>query len=236
MPHGDDSCSSPWGILGGDKIVRQYFCIIPIFVRSFTRRAVWMILLSLGVAGTLSYYWLASGDEPRFALHMTTFFQALLTFVFAIMGIEWLVTSSLNTGLLRYVQTMGVDSSGFLMNFLNMGIINYHVLTNAVTKMPIELPRWVARAGILTIMAGLFVSDGSRQFASTHSQKKRKQLAFTLVVVCAIAFMVFCHQRYAIFFTRFADPEDITMYALAKSKAYVPGESVSLADYPTEKT
>jgi hypothetical protein len=296
-----------------------------------------MILLSLGVAGTLSYYWLASGDEPQFALHMTTFFQALLTFVFAIMGIDlsreqrrehigdmvtvhsgrtayflwgqileigfmdmvvtlliasgclirllmdntpglwigqtmlyiallyflpcwisgvsglyiahrtkgksaylivmalWLVTSSLNTGLLRYVQTMGVENSGYLMNFLNMGIINYHVLTNAVTKMPIELPRWVARAGILTLMAGLFVSDGSRQFASTHRQKKRKQLAFILVVVCVIAFMAFCHQRYAIFFTRFADPEDITMYALAKSKSYVPGESVSLADYPAEK-
>lgn len=317
--------------------MRKYICIIIILVRFFTRKAVWMILLSLGLFGALCYYWIASRSEPYFAVHMTTYFQAMLTMIFALMGVElgreqrrenildmaaayskgstlllwgqvlaigfidlivtilfvagcmirmfmdnapilwvghtlayiallyflpcwilgvsglfisqrikgrsvylvaialWIFTSSLNNGLLQYIKAMGAYSGGSILNIFNMGIINFNDLTNIVTRAPLEFPRWIARIGILAILTSLFLTDGSRQFASTRLQKKRRWLALVSVIVCGIAFFAFCFQRYSVFFTRFADPEDVTKYTLSKSDAYKPGESVSLADYPSEK-
>lgn len=317
--------------------MRKYCGIIRMLICSFTRKSVWLILLSLGLLGALSFYWFASESEPYFALHMTTYFQAMLTLIFAMMGIElgreqrrehildmvavysrrsavflwsqvlaigfidfivtllfatgcivrllmdnapvlwigqtmayiillyflpcwilgvsglfiaqrikgrsvyfiaialWIVTSSLNTGLFQYIKAMSIYSGGNILNIFNMGIINFNNLINVVTRAPLELPRWIARIGILSLLAGFFVTDGSRQLASTRLQKKRNGLALISVFICGIAFFAFCFQRYSVFFTRFADPNDVTMYTWSKSDLYKPGESVSLADYPSEK-
>lgn len=319
------------------NIVRKYFGIVQILVRAFTRRAVWMILLPISVTGMLFFYWLASESEPHLALHMTTYFQAMMTLIFSMMGIElhreqqreniadmlavyskrtvfflwgqvlaiglmdlivtfmmmagclirllidhapflwidqtmayilllyflpcwilgvlglfiarrfkgksvyvivislWLFTSSLNAGLLQYAEAMGAESSGFLLNLLNMGIIKYYNVTNIVTKIPTELPKWIVRIGILLLLTGLFLGDGIRQFTSTRLQRRRSWLASVSVIVCGIAFVSFCYLRFSVFFTQFADPDEVSRYARIKSSEYIPGELVSLADYPAEK-
>jgi hypothetical protein len=54
------------------------------------------------------------------------------------------------------------------------------------------------------------------------------------IIVFGIGLTAFS-QSYSVFFTRFANPEDVQKYVLSKYDKYVPGEPVSLADYPTEK-
>ncbi len=68
--------------------MRRYTGFILILLRSFYRRLVWVLLLALGIAGTLFFYWHVSATEPYFALHMTAYFQAVLSLTFTLMGLE----------------------------------------------------------------------------------------------------------------------------------------------------
>ncbi len=147
----------------------------------------------------------------------------------------WLLTSSLCTYITHYTVTMGLGNGGFLFNAFNMGINSFHIPDNLSTGAPIELPRWVVRIGLLAFVIALFLCDNARRYASTRPRKRRAWTGMVSVIACGIAMMVFFYQSFFVFFTRFADREDVRDYVWSKDEGYLPGEPVSLADYPTEK-
>jgi hypothetical protein len=306
-------------------------------IQSFTRRAIWLILLALGLSFALVIYFWVYKNQLSLALHMTAYSQIMLTLVFMMMGIElrreqrrvnmddmiavyskrtgafpliqvlvlglldlvvtlllmagcllcmkmdgapalwisqtlayivllyflpcwilgvwglliaqwnkgksvylpamlvWLMTSTLFAELLFYAQAIGLGNGGFLLNMINMGIINFHIPGNFVAGAPIEMPYWIVRTGIMILLIALFLSVYAVNLAATRSQKRWKWIGMISVIVCSVALMTFFNLRYSVFFARFADPDVVHEYVWSKHRAYAPGEPVSLADYPVEK-
>ncbi|MEA4831213.1 MAG: hypothetical protein VB118_01185 [Oscillospiraceae bacterium] len=148
----------------------------------------------------------------------------------------WVLTSSLfSTYLVDYTRSITYNSGGFFFNALNMGMNNFHISDNVSTGAPIELPRWIVRIGIAVLLIALFQCNNNRCFASTRRQKRNAGIITASVAVCGIAMMTFFYYNYSVFFTRFADPMDRDDYVYDKNYEYIPGESVSLVDYPSKK-
>ncbi len=122
-----------------------------------------------------------------------------------------------------------------MLNVFNLGIVNYHVLSSLVTGVPIETPRWLVRLGLLLFVVGLFVLTTSRQFTPAAKQKQKKYQVLVLSVLYSCIFMFFIQHYYLIFFTRFADPDDINQYTEIKSNQYSQGDLICAANYPAEK-
>ncbi|MEA4831217.1 MAG: hypothetical protein VB118_01205 [Oscillospiraceae bacterium] len=148
----------------------------------------------------------------------------------------WVLTSSLfSTYLVDYIRSITQNSGGLFLNALNMGMNNFHIFDNVSTGAPIELPRWIVRIGIAVLLIALFQCNNSRSFASTRKQKRNAGIMTASVAVYGIAMMTFFYHNYSVFFTRFADPMDRIAYVWSKHVDYIPGKSVSLGDFPSEK-
>jgi hypothetical protein len=147
----------------------------------------------------------------------------------------WLLTSTLCAEFNDYTTVMGLGRADLFLSMVNMGINNFHIPGNFAAGAPIELPRWIVRIGILALLAALFLCDHARSLASTRPQKRRRWIAMASVIGCGVALLIFSYQRYSVFFARFADPGAVEDYVWSKHVAYIPGEPVSLADFPTEK-
>ena len=118
----------------------------------------------------------------------------------------WFFTSSLCAYLIYYIEAAGFSSGGFLLNAFNMGINNFHVPGNIMTGSPIEMPRWIVRVGILTLLTALFLCDNPRRFASTSKKNKWAWIRAASVIVWGFALIAFFYLSFSVFFTRFADP------------------------------
>lgn len=147
----------------------------------------------------------------------------------------WILTSSLLTYITYYVDAAGLGIGRFFFNALNMGINNFHVPGNFLTGAPIELPRWIVRIGILVLLTALFLCVNLKSLASTRQKKRRAWVRTSAVIICGVAVMALFCQRYNVFFTRFANPEDSSNYVSEKDCEYISGKPVSLTDFPTEK-
>ena len=172
---------------------------------------------ALGVWGMLIAQW----NRGR-----SVFFPAILV---------WLATSSLAIDFNSYFDTLGFASGRMLQTMFNMGVSNMRDIQGAVMTPPIERPWWVARAVISVFLTALLLGGSARKRAIVPGEKRNKTLIQCFIVLGAIAAIVFLGMRFTVFFSRFADPAIRTEYAQAKANMYIPGQSVSLADYPGEK-
>lgn len=66
----------------------------------------------------------------------------------------WILTASIGSDIYSMLETAGVPNSGFWKGFFNMGIESFRYPGNFLTGPALELPRWLARLGLL-VMAGL---------------------------------------------------------------------------------
>ncbi len=148
----------------------------------------------------------------------------------------WVLTSSLLTYMTYYTEALGFGSGGFIFNVLNMGMNNFHIPGNVSTGPPIELPRWIVRIGIMVLLTALFISENVRGFASTRQKKRIAWIKVASVIVFSIVLMTFFHQRYSVFFTKFANPEDAKNYIRRKNDEYISREQVNLINFSTKKS
>lgn len=147
----------------------------------------------------------------------------------------WLLTSTLSTYFMSYTAAMGLDNGRAIYNMFHMGINNFHMFENLSTGAAIELPRWIVRIGVLMLLIVLFLCANSKAHASTRKQKRKGWIRLAFAIACSLAIITFFYARYNVFFTRFADPDDVMEYVSNKSVMYINGEPVSLTDFPTEK-
>lgn len=317
--------------------MRNFFLIVRTQIQAFTRRMVWMLLLTFGVLFTLGCFFYVYPIESYLALNQTAYGQVVLTLVFMMFGIEmrreqrrerlddifaayaknarlipwaqitavgllsllttlvimagcyiqmaaddapalwiqlslsyvallyffpcfilgvwgllishwnagksvylpailiWLPTSTLWIYFTSYTRLIGISGSGVMINILNMGINNFRMFENLSTGAPVELPRWIARIGILALLAALYVCFNSLSFASTRIKKRNAWIRLGSVLACGVLILTFIYSRYSFFFTYLSNPDDVMNYVLDKSEEYIPGEPVSLADFPTQK-
>ncbi|MFA5675183.1 MAG: hypothetical protein WDA65_01560 [Christensenellales bacterium] len=317
--------------------MRKLFLLTRMQIQAYTRRRVWIILLSFGFLFTLVCYYFVYPKEPYLAINQTAYGQAVLTLIFMMIGIEmqreqrrehmddifasyskntnivpwsqvlaigflslaltlliltgcfirmhmdaasslwiaqslkyivllfllpclimgvwgllishwnkgksvylpavlmWLLTSSLCIYFVSYLPIIWSSDGRFLYNAFNMGINNFHMFENLSTGAAIEVPRWIVRIGILIILTALFLCANNKSHASTRAQKRKGWIKLSLAIAFGLAITVFFYARYNVFFTRFAEPNDVMSYVSSKNSMYMSGEPVSLTDFPTEK-
>jgi len=68
--------------------MKKAVILIQIFFHGILRRAVWVILLSFGLLFSIGCYMFVYGKEPVLAINQMVYGQAVLTFVFMMLGIE----------------------------------------------------------------------------------------------------------------------------------------------------
>ena len=319
--------------------MKKLWCISGLVLKSFFRSVKWMLLLAIGLAGSLGcYYFVYKEPGTKYmALHMAAYGQMVLTLTFLMMGIEtkreqdsmgfraviptlrqgpllwalgqvlamgamailvsavmmagclagpviqgapglwlrqltgdillqyclpcwllgmtglllsqwiqgkivylpamavWLLTASIGGDIYSMLETAGVPNSGFWKGFFNMGIESFRYPGNFLTGPALELPRWLARLGLL-VMVGLAYVGGSLSRAGLRQERGKGLAVSTAAAVLTVVFAGGMCARYHVFYERFAAPDLAKEYAMDQQMLYRPGEPVSLTDaFPLEK-
>ncbi len=147
----------------------------------------------------------------------------------------WLVLSTLFAEIFAYVQIIAFSEAGFLLNMMNLGIINFHLLGDFMAGAPIEKPFWLIRLGLLVFCSAFFLAAYAAKFVVTRPQKYQRLFVKVTLGISFISFLFVIGLNYAVFYKCFADPDAVQSYVTDKHLAYQAGLPVSLADYPLEK-
>ncbi len=140
----------------------------------------------------------------------------------------WGICSSLFTYVIELFPYGSLPGKS-LLNMFNLGIINFRDFRNFMTGGETESPRWMARVVMLIIVIAVYL------LVSSASYNGKKPLLIALTAAFCAGLLAICISRYNVFFSRFADSEDAREYTRRKGYEYLPGESVSLNDFPQEK-
>ncbi len=156
-------------------------------------------------------------------------------YVYLIALSAWLLTSSLNTEILLYLQNIDSENIRFLLAIFNMGNINIVYPLNYYIGLPIEFPRYIVRIIILVFLLILIFLYRKKDTVTNKKHRSRRAVLYMSVTVLALLSFAYIINNYYVFFTNFADGNDVYNKTNNISNKYISGQSVSLNDFNTEK-
>ena len=156
-------------------------------------------------------------------------------YVYLIALLVWLLTSSLNTEILIYLQNIESENIRFLLSIFNMGNIDIVYPLNYYIGLPIEQPRYIVRLIILLFLLLFLFLYRKKETIINKKHRKSRVMLYTSAIVLAIFLFTYIINNYYVFFTNFADGYDVVNNADNISSKYISGQSVSLNDFNTEK-
>ena len=113
----------------------------------------------------------------------------------------WLLTASIGGDIYSMLETAGVPNSGFWKGFFNMGIESFRYPGNFLTGPALELPRWLARLGLLTL-AGIAYVGGSLSRAGLRRERRKGLAVSAAAAVLTVVFAGGMCARYHVFYER----------------------------------
>lgn len=156
-------------------------------------------------------------------------------YVYLIALSVWLLTSSLNTEILLYLQNIESENIRFLLAIFNMGNINIVEPLNYYIGLQIEQPRYIVRLIILVFLLIFLFLYRKKETIINKKHRKNRVMIYIFAIVLAFFSFVYIINNYYVFFTNFADGHDVYNKTNNISTKYISGQSVSLNDFNTEK-
>lgn len=156
-------------------------------------------------------------------------------YVYLIALSVWLLTSSLNTEILIYLQNIDSENIRFLLSIFNMGNINIVYPLNYYIGLPIEQPRYIVRLIILLFLLLFLFLYRKKETVINKKHRKSRAMLYTSAIVLAFFSFTYIISNYYVFFTNFADGHDVWSETDSISDKYISGQPVSLNDFNTKK-
>ena len=156
-------------------------------------------------------------------------------YIYLIALTVWLLTSSLNTEILIYLQNIDSENIRFLFAVFSMGNIDIIYPLNNSIGLPIEMPRYIVRLIILVFLLIFLFLYRKKETIINEKYRKNRVALYTSVIVLAFFSLAYIINNYYVFFTNFADGYDVSNKTCNISAEYIPGQPVSLNDFDTKK-
>jgi len=156
-------------------------------------------------------------------------------YVYLIALSVWLLTSSLNTEILLYLQNIDSENIRFLLAIFNMGNIDIIYPLNYYIGLPVEQPRYIVRLIMLVFLLTFLFLYRKKETIINKNHRKSRVMIYTSVIVLAFFSFAYIINNYYVFFTNFADGYDVYTKTNSVSTKYISAQPVSLNDFNTEK-